>query len=233
MINIFEGIQIFHFELKGIKLNVSGFPYHRDNIRDKFPEISGRLICNRKEADINLLLLHHAIEGVTCGPGNYIFRQGTDVVQMKDIPMDLDAVLSGHIHRKQILWKSSEKKHIPVIYPGSIERTSFAEKEETKGFYLMEWQAGPTKLKSLKFLRLPTRPMVDYIIPEEMKSLQLLQTNFIKFIARIHPDSIIRIKVKNKSVLKALNTNFLKDTVPAGMNIEFSGLGRGSRNKQE
>lgn len=57
------------------------------------------------------------------------------MVSLADIPTFFDAILSGHIHRKQILVKEFPDKRIPIIYPGSIERTSFQEMDEEKGFY--------------------------------------------------------------------------------------------------
>ena len=45
-----------------------------------------------------------------------------NALPMKLIPEDLTAVLCGHIHRQQVL----KSPKVPVIYPGSIERTSFA-----------------------------------------------------------------------------------------------------------
>ena len=50
------------------------------------------------------------------------------------------AVLSGHIHRFQVLTKDlwGRPIKIPILYPGSIERTSFAEKDEPKGYLKVE-----------------------------------------------------------------------------------------------
>jgi hypothetical protein len=52
----------------------------------------------------------------------------------------------------------------PVIYSGSVERTSFAERDEEKGYWLLTLGlagAGRGKLLELSFVPLPARPMVD------------------------------------------------------------------------
>jgi DNA repair exonuclease SbcCD nuclease subunit len=55
-------------------------------------------------------------------------------VRAGDIPQGFAAVLSGHIHRFQVLHKDLRERPLaaPVFYPGAIERTSFAEKDEKK-----------------------------------------------------------------------------------------------------
>jgi hypothetical protein len=47
-----------------------------------------------------------------------VFRHATDVVKASDIPADFSAVLSGHIHRFQVLAKDLKGKalHAPVFY---------------------------------------------------------------------------------------------------------------------
>jgi DNA repair exonuclease SbcCD nuclease subunit len=63
--------------------------------------------------------------------------------------------LSGHIHRHQVLRPAGRP---PVIYAGSVERTSFAEAPETKGFVVL--QLTRSGLDSFEFRPLPARPMV-------------------------------------------------------------------------
>ena len=69
-----------------------------------------------------------------------MFRYAADVIKASDIPADFSAVLSGHIHRCQVLSNNLKGKalHAPVFYPGAIDRTSFAEKNEKKGYVTLE-----------------------------------------------------------------------------------------------
>ena len=86
------------------------------------------------------------------GPAGYIFRDAPDVIKASDIPAGFSAVLSGHIHRFQVLAKDREGKALraPVFYPGSIERTSFAEKNEKKGYLILEFEKGWVKGQPVK-----------------------------------------------------------------------------------
>jgi len=58
-----------------------------------------------------------------------------------DVPSDFAAVLAGHIHRRQTLTRDLRGRALgaPVIYPGSIERTSFAERNEDKGYVIADF----------------------------------------------------------------------------------------------
>lgn len=225
MINIFEKAGTFSFEIRGANVNVSGFPYHKKNVRDNFALIKNEILKYRPNGDINLLLNHHAVEGCTCGPGNYTFRHNEDVIQMNDIGQEFDALLCGHIHRRQVLKKKCDSdKIIPVIYPGSIERTSFAEMEETKGFYVMEWDINPARLASLNFHPLPARPMI--VFPELEGSVEEIRNAFIEFISNADPDAIIRIKLSGDDIYRAFSSGFRKENTPDTINIEFSGFGR-------
>jgi DNA repair exonuclease SbcCD nuclease subunit len=101
------------------------------------------------------LCLHHCVEGATCGPGNFTFRFGADVIRTADLPPAVAVTLSGHIHRHQVLRLPGRP---PVIYAGSVERTSFAEASETKGFVVL--QLSQSGLGSFEFRPLPAKPMV-------------------------------------------------------------------------
>ena len=91
------------------------------------------------KSDVKLLCLHHCVEGATCGPGDFTFRDGSDVIPRAALPADVAAVLCGHIHRHQVLRAPGLP---PVIYSGSTERTSFAEAGETKGVVLLWLSTG-------------------------------------------------------------------------------------------
>ena len=97
------------------------------------------------------------------GPVGYLFRRGRDVIPARLIPTRFAAVLSGHIHRAQILRRDLRGHRLgsPVLYPGSTERTSIAERSEPKGCVILELcpSAGKGKITSCSFRKLPTRPV--------------------------------------------------------------------------
>jgi len=138
---------------------------------------------------------------------------------MDDMPGNYDLILSGHIHRAQVLWTQNKT---PVIYPGSIERTAFAEKNEEKGFY--EININTQREYSFRFIKLNTRPMIDILLEKESYTLNTLKNEILLFVNEIHPDSIIRFKMKNSTNLPLLNVKLLDNIIPPTMNYQISGF---------
>ncbi len=147
----------------GLRVAVAGLPYVRD-VRSSFLAQLAATRYHDAPADARVLCLHQCVEGATCGPPpGFTFRDGADVVRARDLPADVAVVLCGHVHRHQVLRRDLAGRPLPapVVYAGSVERTSFAEREETKGYVVATIVAGGAggRLAGLEFRPLPTRPM--------------------------------------------------------------------------
>ena len=153
-LHVFDRPRTLVLEARGVRVAFMGFPYTHD-IRRRFPEIIGALNRESVSADLRVLCLHQCIAGATCGPGNFTFRFGPDVIRTADLPRNVAVTLSGHIHRHQVLHPAGGP---PIIYAGSTERTSFAEAPETKGFVVLE--LARSGLRAFDFRPLPARTMV-------------------------------------------------------------------------
>ncbi|MFO0583717.1 MAG: metallophosphoesterase [Anaeromyxobacter sp.] len=129
---VFDRPRSFTIEAGGLRVAFGGFPYAAA-VRARFPALVEETGLARAEADVRLVCLHHCVEGATCGPGDFTFTTGDDVVRRRDLPAWAAAVLSGHIHRCQVL-----PGEPPVVYAGSTERTSRAEADEPKGVLTLE-----------------------------------------------------------------------------------------------
>ena len=160
LLALHDGLHVFDrprsvvLEARGVRAAFVGFPYTWE-IRRRFREILAAAARDAPSADVRVLCLHQCIEGATCGPGNFTFRDGADVIRAADMPVDVAVTLSGHIHRHQVLRPAGRA---PVIYAGSVERTSFAEATETKGFVVLHLTR--SGLGAFEFRPLPARPMV-------------------------------------------------------------------------
>jgi DNA repair exonuclease SbcCD nuclease subunit len=218
-IHYFTKPQVFRFKLNHIDFDIAGFSCERNDVKSVFPTITSELQAQLRTDSVKLLCMHQSIEGAQVGPSNYTFRKGNDVIGIDDLPNIYDVILSGHIHRNQILWTPYKT---PVIYPGSIERTAFAEKEEEKGFY--EIDINTQKEYSTKFIKLKTRPMVDLFLEKENYNAQSLKNEILLHIGEIHPDSIIRFNMKNNANLSLLNVKLLDDILPPTINYQISGF---------
>jgi len=69
----------------------------------------------------------------------------------------IDYVALGHVHRPQ---DRNPEGHPPVVYSGSIERVTFNEAEESKGFQLVDIDPARDPVTHTTFVETPARPFV-------------------------------------------------------------------------
>jgi DNA repair protein SbcD/Mre11 len=227
-IHVFDRPRTYLFQKEDVTLALAGFPFVRHGIRKEFLhrlDQTGRL---QVKADVQVLCIHQSIDGATVGPAGYVFRDATDVIGASDIPANLSAVLSGHIHRFQVLSNdlNGNALRAPVFYPGAIERTSFAEKNEIKGYLIMEFKAGGLKsgrLSRWQFHELPTRPMIQLNLHPGNMSAAELRSYLENTIRGLPEDGIVKLKIHGKISQKAmpvLRAASLRSIAPPTMNIE-------------
>jgi len=226
-IHIFERPRCFVLRKGSLTIALSGFPFMRQGIRYQFPHLLDQTGWRDVEAAVHLLCIHQAVDGATVGPVGYKFRYAADVVNPGDVPTDFAAVLSGHIHRFQVLTRDLKGRPLPtpIFYPGAIERTSFAEKNETKGYLILEFETGHTGsgLKKWQFVKLPARPMIQLELRVggmtgiEVKSW--LQAR----IDSMPVDSIVKLKVygnASRGAREILRAASLRSLAPGTMNLD-------------
>ncbi|MBI4863068.1 MAG: metallophosphoesterase [Candidatus Riflebacteria bacterium] len=213
--------------LRSLSVAIAGFPCQRSNVRHLFQSLLEQTGWWSRPEEIKLLAMHQAVEGAKVGAHNYTFRGGPDVIPMASIPWDATAVLCGHIHRRQVLWRRDDGsgRSVPIIYPGSIERTSFAERLEAKGFFEIalgtdqtgEWRAIPHAVS------LPSRPMVDVPIPASGPVDEIL-TSLAERIAALPADAIVRLSCVGEpspDLRRSLTAVKIREILPSSMNFEF------------
>lgn len=69
----------------------------------------------------------------------------------------IDYVALGHVHKPQ---DCNEDHHPPVVYSGSIERVTFNEADERKGFRLVDIDPSRDPITRTTFVETPARPFV-------------------------------------------------------------------------
>jgi DNA repair exonuclease SbcCD nuclease subunit len=188
-LHVFDRPRNFVVETRGVRVAFMGFPYTHD-VRRRFGEMLTALNREGLPADIRVLCLHQCIEGATCGPGNFTFRFGSDVVRTADLPRNVVVTLSGHIHRHQVLQPVGLP---PIIYAGSIERTSFAEARETKGFVVLE--LARSGLRSFEFRPLPTRAMVTRTVSFGGADAMTVHSRLAAAIESTPGDAVVQLRV--------------------------------------
>jgi len=210
-------------EAGGMRIAMGGFPFAWGDLRPRFGDLLAATGLTATEADARFLCMHHTVSGAAVGPSGHIFRSGPDVVPMKELPATLTAVLSGHIHRRQELRREGRP---PVFYPGSIERTSFAERDEAKGFLditVAVPEGEPARVVRSEFVELPARPMVDVELPACLAAADVAA--YLASEGRRHPgDAVVRISAAAPApgVVAQLTADRLRAAFPPSMNVQLA-----------
>lgn len=226
-IHLFSAPNILALYVNGIRLALGGFPFQK-GIREKLVGLLHQTGLLTAPADFRFLCIHQAIESATVGVQNFTFRDGPDVVPLSAIPADIDAVLSGHIHRAQVLWSgktSKDIRQIPFIIAGSIERTAISERTEQKGFFVLDAAMDRSGEKTLRwsFHPLPTRPM--FLM--EITGNETGRRGILDFIAQrlqaLPDDAVVQIRFRETGNSRPTGPTIhdLRSAAPDTMNISI------------
>jgi len=222
---VFDRPRTFRFVVRGVRLAVAGFPFVRHDVRERFRAVLEASAWRDPADDVRLLCLHQAVEGARVGAHDYVFRSGEEVVRGSDLPGGVAVVLAGHVHRHQVLTHDLAGRALgaPVLYAGSVERTSVAERFEPKGYLTLELEAdgaGRGRLLGHSFHPLATRPMVKL----ELSGDGLDATRLAALLGRQHPQAVVRLRIHGRLAeqqLTTLRAVALRALVPPSMNVSI------------
>ena len=212
--HLFYRPRSFSIEMNGLEVIWGGFPSIRHEVQKDFPDKLVQVGYDSESEALKVLCMHQSIEHAVVGVQNYTFRRGPDVVGLDQFPDYLDLVLSGHIHRQQVL---RSRAGTPLIYSGSIERTSFAERLETKGFFILNLSKDDI---NWEFRQLPTRSMHEWTLPSHVLDKQNLISAIQNQAGNITSDAIFRIRTGVEKQLEILKIADLRNELPKSMNVE-------------
>jgi len=230
-IHVFDEPRTVWLVADGARIAIAGFPCVRRGARELFPRLVAATGLESKPADIRLLCIHQVVEGARVGPSGYVFRAGDDVVRASDLPGNVNAILSGHIHRHQVLRNDLAGRPLPapVVYSGSTERTSFAEVDETKGVVSLRYgpSAGPTGLtspnglaQSIVFRDISARPM--YVRALEPGSLPAALARLRSSLEGADVRGVLQVRIPADLTPEfAMVIKAVKKVVPPSMHVSF------------
>lgn len=211
--HLFDQPKKIVMKINGTRVIWGGFPNVRQDIQDVFPKFVNDVGFDDGPQGLRILCMHQAVQHAVVGAQNYTFRKGSDVIGLDQIPDSLDLILSGHIHRHQIL---RTKQGTPILYPGSIERTSFAERFETKGFMLLHLSESSV---DWEFRALSTRTMHEVVLAADLTTTQDMVYAVLKSVETLSPDIILKVRTTTTQQLAHLKIAELRKLLPETMHI--------------
>jgi len=230
-VHLFEKPDARDIETKSGKIRIVGMPwanrsrlFAREEIstaltkelRDKMLEIYTTFIdveaTKIREESLSypaILAMHAHIDGAELTEGSE-----KPLIETRDIIIPLSQLVRrefsyvalGHFHRHQDLNEGSEP---PVVYSGSIERISFNELNQPKGFVIVE--IDEKKRATYKHIQTPARNMISIDVDTRFS-----ENPFEKIIKKIDEtdfkEAIVRVRIKcNADQRKDLNLNEVRE----------------------
>jgi len=220
---LFDRPRTVVLDLNGVSAAFSGFPCEREGIRSRFVDLVEATGWREHRADVRLLCVHQTVEGARVH--GYTFRGGPDIIRGRDIPERFAAVLSGHIHRAQVLERDLAGRALaaPVIYPGSVERTSLAERRETKGFFTIT-VAPDGRIADRVFHELPARPMHRVVVNPTGLDADALSRRLAGEFSTLSSDAVVQVRLDGDLVPgaeAAVRAEHLRSLHPPTMTVEL------------
>lgn len=153
------------FELHEICTNagtvqVATAPYPLKVGRDEFVKRLQDLADDVDTELSSILLGHFAISGSKISAGTDITLQESTEASLEDVIYPWDYVAMGHIHLHQNMTEGMEEAP-PVVYSGSLERVDFGERDEVKGFCLIDLDSDG--MLDWEFVEVDARPFVHIV----------------------------------------------------------------------
>ncbi|MFX1537013.1 MAG: exonuclease SbcCD subunit D [Promethearchaeota archaeon] len=157
---------------------------YRQRLRSDFQ----KFVSMNLEAEKHILLSHLQLDGALGGIEQYIALSSSSLTILPDsFPEKFDYVALGHIHKQQI-----SEVDPRLVYPGGIELIDFGEKDEKKGYAIVDLSS---KEPQVEFRSVPVRPMVQVnvstigVVDPTQKVLDDLKLQDLK-------DLIVRLRIE-------------------------------------
>jgi DNA repair protein SbcD/Mre11 len=178
--------------LNGYSVGIAGFPFIKEEARRTFPAALDETEYTDLRSDFNLLVTHQAFDEALVGPVGFRFKAGRpDTVSRAAVPLDFEYIAAGHIHRYQSL-PHPNKPGLSFVYPGSIQRMSFAEVDEDKGF--VEGEVMSDRIET-RFIPLPAWDMEIVEIEAAGRGPKEIEETIRAQFRRFNQDLVIRFNL--------------------------------------
>lgn len=179
-------IQHRTIDVDGSKVCISGKSYNALN-ESQNPLRNQRV---PKKGNYNILMLHAAFHGLNVASSiPYFVNQNP--IKTADIRRGLDYLALGHYHN----YFKRDHHNCTVCNPGSLEKITWAEEGDRKGFVWVELGKSGT---DVEFVSLETRPMEskELILSKDSGDVNHFVSSFLKEFA--DPKTIVRLFLKGR-----------------------------------
>jgi len=157
-----------------------GFPYS-NNISKLIDDEISRVLKEHKNKPC-MILCHQLFDGAEFGPQRFRFNINHGAIDPLLFPNSIKLIVSGHIHRAQVLMNGF------VVYPGSTERTSFIETIEPKGYLMINIDEKQLQVEFKELSSIPMKVIEKNLAKEQLNFNELrnqIESGMVKTLIRL------------------------------------------------
>lgn len=217
-------------ETKAGKVGVIAIPHvhvlSEAKFRERISDLIMKLYGEIRRCDYKILVAHLDVEGAVYSgldPFSNVYYETVKLPPATIHPEYFDYVALGHVHRPQ-----SVKGYANMYYSGSLERISFGEAYEEKGFYIVDIEDGRSVVN---FFKVNTVPM---LVSEEFeldpKNPIRTIKNYLEGVKGNLEGALIRLRVRSDIVawretqkqLVELDELILNEYKALGYRVDFT-----------
>ncbi len=186
---IFSGSDVIQqkvLDVNGKKVCISGKSYNSQN-ENQNPMSNEKI---PKKGNYNILMLHAAFHGLNVNSSvPYFVNQNP--IKTEDIKKGIDYLALGHYHNHFM----RDHRGCAICNPGSIEKVTWAEENDQKGFIWAELGRNGVEAE---FIPLKTRPMEskELVLSKDSGNIEDLISSFLEELA--DPKALLRLLIKGK-----------------------------------
>ena len=197
--------------VNGLNVCVSGKSYFSQ--RENENPLAGQKIP--VDGDVNILMLHGSLTGLNV-VSSVPQMASQNPFAPEDIPKRLDFLALGHYHNAF----DRRVGQSLICNPGSIEKLTWAEVNDNKGFYWVELGKGKS---TCEFVKLETRPMRDEQFTLKGEEIDDPTSAVLEFLAsRKDREAMLRLKLRGLVSQDTYSKLRLSDIYRAGPEDFFS-----------
>ncbi len=190
-IHVIDRPRTVAFGLAGLQVAVTCLPCIRRGVDAQFAAALEEAAWQDVTADVRILALHQSIDSAVCGPADYRFRRGADVIGRNAIPAAFQYLAAGHVHRHQRLVPAAGLAQ-QIVYAGSPDRITFAEKDEAKGCVVIEHDG---QRLAWRFVEHEVRPMQVHPLVATARQRDRLREEIHAVLAAAPPRAVLQVRL--------------------------------------
>ena len=123
-------------------------PYLHNKTPQEVKEALGKVIAQLDPGIKAYLFMHYGYVESAVGAKNLVMP-GDKLSAGELFPERFELIVAGHVHKQQVMYINAGGRRIAVIHPGSLDYVDFGERNDNKGYVIIDLKTGKWDLRQV------------------------------------------------------------------------------------